>query len=246
VSYKPTYGELIAILRKDYLNDVADADYIREEDYTWSNGFLLRSLQEAERQVCIRKQDAIYDETTAAVCNPTVTADSRVMEIDSRIIDIRWMMIGDRVVKKTTRERLDQDDPSWRSSTNQNYPTRFFVYGNTVYWDILPSVSAAAETCQVGVWRYPLAEGDYEESPEIPYTRDLLWWVLHECYQKSDIDVSETESRQKAKDYLDRFNGAYGLPMSKSALEAKKESPRAFSYSGPNYFGNMTRRGRRL
>jgi len=183
---------------------------------------------------------------TAAVCNPSITADARVMEIDGRIIDIRWMMIGDRVVEKTTREKLDQDDPSWRSSTNQDYPTKFFVYGNTVYWNILPSATAAAETCQLGVWRYPLAEGDYEDSPEIPYTRDMLWWVLYECYQKHDIDVTESESRQKAADYLERFNQAYGFPMSKSALESKKEGPRAFSYTGPKYFANMTRRGRRL
>ncbi len=244
-----TYGELIVLLREDFLNDVSDAVSPAEEDYRWPTNFLLRSLYEAERQVCRRKQDAIYDEETAAIVNPTVTASQRTMTIDDRIIDIAWMTIGsdhDKVIEKTTRQRLDEEEPMWRNNTDEQYPTKFFIAANKVYWNYLPSSEVAADTVNLGVWRYPLAEKDIEEEPEVEGHRDLIHWVLFECFSKQDPASSETQDMESANKHLGLFNMAFGKPMGHDVLASKKEAPRGFSMRGPSYFGNMSRRGSEL
>jgi hypothetical protein len=241
-----TYGELIMLLRQDYLNDVADAPDIPEEDYLWPTDFLTRSLFEAERQVCRRKMDMIYDEETASIVHPTIVANSRTMTLDERVIDVAWMTIGtshERKLVKTTRERLDQDEPMWRNYTEATYPTKFFIFGRKVYWNYLPDATCSAETCNLGVWRYPLREKDLEEEPEVSGHRDLIHWVLFECYSKDDGDSHETRSDDKAQKHLALFNQAFGVPIRHDVLEAKKEGPRYFSMVGPDYFGKMGRRG---
>lgn len=244
-----TYGELINLVRQDYLGDVADTPDLPDEDYRWPTDFLIRSLYEAERQVCMRKPDSIYDETTTAIVNPTITESQRYMSVDARIIDIAWMTIGTShqySITKTTRERLDQDEPAWRQNTDTTYPTRFYMYANKVYWDLLPSATCAADTCNLGVWRYPLAEKDLEQEPEVQGHRDLIHWVLWECYSKDDPDWGESRNDELAKKHLLLFNEAFGSPMGHNVLASKQESPRYVSSIGPNYFGNMQRRGRGL
>lgn len=241
-----THAELIDLIRQDYLHDTVDAVDVDDSDYRWPTSFLLRSLYEAARQVCRRKRDAIYDETTTAIVHPTIVASTRTMAIDSRIIDIDWMTIGtnhDKIITKTSRERLEYDNPAWRNYTTTDYPTQFFIAGNAVYWDKLPSTACAAETCNLGVWRYPLAPGGLADEPEVQEHRDLIHWVLFECYKKDDPDSGETRDDRKALDHLALFDAAYGKPMRHDVLAAKREAPRDFSMVGSNYFGNLARRG---
>lgn len=246
-----TFGDLIELMRRDFLQDVGDVENLAtltDDDVAWPTSFLLASLMEAQRQVCKRKQDSIYDEITPCIVQPKMVAGQRTMQIDCRIIDIAWMMIGvDRVVKKTTRERLDQDEPSWRSNRYADYPGQFFTYNHTVYWDTIPAQDAVQDGVTMGVWRFPLNDNiTIHDTPEVPEHRDLIYWTLYECYSKDDEETGETADKDRAKKYYDLFNAAFGEPKGNDVLAAQKEGSRDFSMVPPSYHANMTRRGMRL
>jgi len=61
---------------------------------------------------------------------------------------------------------------------------------------------------------------------EIPeeYHRDLIWWVLYECYGKRDIDSFDND---KATEYLVMFNTIFGETVSAKVRQHQFESPRS-------------------
>jgi len=214
-------GDLITVIREDYTEDNDSAKYL------WSNESLLRKLNEAQRQVCTRG-NYLFDDSTPDYTQITLIEGVRSYLIDPKVTVIENVILNNLPLIKKTKEELDRDVSTWRTDTK--------IDGNTVYYMIsgrnlilsrAPDADDAGTVVYMDVYRLPDEDIKTESQEfEIPeeYHRDLIWWVLYECYGKRDIDSFDND---KATEYLVMFNTIFGEPVSAKVRQHQFESPRS-------------------
>jgi hypothetical protein len=130
------------------------------------------------------------------------------------------------VLEKTTIEDLDQEQPTWRVDTKLTDNTvKFVIRGRKIRFSRVPNADDAGKIVYLEVYRLPDQEIRSEnQSFEIPEEnhRDLIWWVLHECYKKQDADTFDQE---KSDQHLLRFNEIFGEPIPAAVRQHQFESP---------------------
>jgi hypothetical protein len=205
-----TAGELLAIVRASYLDDVADTADADEAAlvYRWSDETLLREIAMAQRQACYR-QDLrhLFDDTTAELCSITLAEGVASYPLDARILRLHEVLYGGEVLPHLTQAVLDQVYSGWRSWA-AGAPRGFYVIGRTLRVVPTPSASEDGETLALAVWREPLCDPDSED--DLEWTLDperLAHWVAYRAFSVPDLDSVQAS---QAANHLALFERAFG------------------------------------
>jgi hypothetical protein len=201
-------SELMSIIREDLLDDVSDADAGYESDARWSDAFLLRQINEAQRQACYRGDlRHLYDAETDELCSLPLTFGVRSYVLDPRILRLEEVRLGSRVLAHTSRARLDETGINWRSMTSAA-PSMFFLHGRTLILDAPPTGGALA----LSIWREPIDSVTEEDELEwLDEPEKLGHWVAHKAFMIPDEDLHDAK---RAAMHLELFNLTFGVPTS--------------------------------
>lgn len=226
-------SELIAIVREDYLDDAI-------QPYKWSQAGLLRKLTEAERQACNRA-NLLYDDTTATLTQITLVDGQSTYSLSNTLTTIENIILDDKYIIKSTKETLDSILPSWRTDTGMTNKTCYAVIqGRTIKFIPEPDANDADKIVYLECYRLPVnAIEDADQEFEIPveFHRDLIWWVLHECYRQQDSDMFNQE---KSDYFLNKFNQIFGEPVSAKVRQHQFENPRSLTIRPVSYLAKKT------
>jgi len=221
--------QLIWTARQFYLDDV-------EQPYQWTDQFLLRFLNEAEKEAC-RRQRLIEDEATAAVCEITMVSGTATYTVDNRVLLVDRIRLSDgsELTKKTTEE-LYEESSVWRSATGT--PTLYVQNNQTILVNPTPDDDDDGDTLYLSVWRLPLVDMTIDLSPEInpEYHESLLEWVAFRAYQMRD---EETYNPDRAGSHLSLFNERFGTPLPAGVREHQKRSPKRLRLRPRPYITNI-------
>lgn len=199
-----TLADLIASFRVD-----ADDEAGPESAHLWSREEVIRFLNEAEDEACQRAR-LIFDSSTVAVCQITVTTAASVYALHASILDIYRATLTNAAgdicaLTPTDRIELDRVRPDWRTVARR--PSAFIQHDTKIELD---AVVDAAYTLNLEVYRLPLTTMDFDQDvPEINrmHHRHLVQWALHRAYSKPD---SETLNLDKSARAEQAFTSVFG------------------------------------
>jgi len=189
--------------------------------YLWSSAVVLGLHNEAENEAC-RRKDLIFDNSTTAVCQISVTSSTAIYSLHAKVKKVTWASLTDTDGIKTTlavmtRDALEERYPGWRDSTD--IPYALIVDDNKV--QIVPA-PAASYTLNFEVYRLPLVAMFLPEapvptpppdplvvSPEIaePHHFYLGYWAKHLAYSRRDRDEYDAAEAVKNEARFSRYFG---------------------------------------
>ncbi len=175
--------------------------------YLWSESDLVRYINEAENEACIRAR-LIYDESSAEFSNAALLADQPTVVLDARILAVDRVRLTStgRTLERVTRNRLD-DQYGGRWENAQGVPRRFFE--ELGYLRVFPSPTISDEL-RLSLWRLPseAMEAD-EDEPEIAprFHLQMIDWAIRLAYLKRDADAFD---QAKADRHEASFEKSFG------------------------------------
>lgn len=222
-------SDLITTARLDYLDDKADP-------FLWDDKSLLRKISEAERQVCTRG-DLIYDDTTAGYTKITLVNEQASYSFSQKLTVIENILFDGVIIEKKTKSQMDVISATWRTDAGMTGKVIYAVIsGRKIRFSRIADATDAGKVVSLEVYRLPdediTSTCQEFEIPEENH-RDLIYWVLHECYKKQDAD---SFNQEKSDYYLERFNEVFGEPVSAKVRQHQFESPRTLSFTPSSYF----------
>lgn len=215
-----TAGELLAIIRADYMDDVV-------EPYNWPDTQLLREIGRAQQQACYR-QDLrhLHDEFSL-----TLEAGTRSYELDPSVLRIDEVSLNGKLLEFTTRNILDERYRGWRNYS-AGVPKRFYIIGRTLYLDRASSANEDGLTLAVQAWREPLIlPQDLAADDDLEWTNDveqLAHWVAFRAFMRRDED---TQDKEKASEHLALFNATFGVEVPAQVRAELLMYPAEFSFA---------------
>lgn len=223
--------DLICVLREDYLHDT-------EKDYLWPDAFLIRALNEAERQACNRA-NLLFDDATYSL---TLTDGVASYAVNPLVTQIEYVEFNGKEVLHKSKHEVQRDDALWRTRSGMlDKPVSYIMRGHTLTLTPKPDAADAALPVNLEVYRLPVTPMAADaDTPEIPseYHRDLIYWVLHEAYKKQDADAFNQE---KSDYFLGRFTEIFGEYVSTEVRMNKLEQRRSLHLRPIAYTSRMTR-----
>lgn len=225
-------SDLIAVMREDYLDDVL-------KPHKFGDKFMLRSLNRAEEEACLR-QPLLVDQPAFAA----ITLQSGVSEydLDDRVVMVRAAHYETKPLRQWSRSTLDAHRPSWQEEAGE--PTEYLIEGATgmKFRTVqTPGASEHGRVIDLTVWRQPEARmSQLDHSPEIPLPHhfDLMWFVLSEAVGRPDEDTQDEVLRDR---YMERFDGVFGPRQRADVLvHNRKTPPKAFIHQGHDYMTAAT------
>lgn len=218
-------SDIVTAAREDYLDDV-------EQPYLWPDASLIRMVGEAQRQATSRG-DFLFDNTTPAITRISIVVGQFSYVLSPKITRIKSVLYNDKPICRRTWEEIDRDYPNWRTGDSTLSPDNpvAVVSGRTI--TLLP-LPASAGLIKLDVFRRPNPVTALDDELEIieEYQRDLIWWVLYECYQKRDAD---TYDPKKAKEYLMEFDKVFGPIVNARVRQHQLEAEHLHSQHPHNY-----------
>lgn len=199
-----TAGELLGIVRADYLDDAT-------APFNWSDASLLREIGRAQQQACYR-QDLrhLFDAESFTI---TVTDGVRSYPLDAPILRLEEVAFDGTQLTHTTRADLDAFHHGWRNNA-PGKPQRFYVTGRTLYLDRDPGPDQDGLLLTLQVWREPaVAPTDMADDDDLEWLSDpeqLAHWVCFKAYSRRDED---TQDKAKALEHLALFNATFGAEV---------------------------------
>lgn len=199
-----TAGELLTIIRADYLDDAVGPN-------SWSDEFLLREIGRAQQQACYR-QDLrhLFDADSFRL---TLTEDQRSYALDPLILRIEEVSLAGVPLYHTTLADLDARWVGWRDYAAWT-PRQFYIQGRTLYFDRAPDSSLDGLIVTIQAWRLPFADPiDLSSEDELEWeldTEKLAHWVCFRAYMRRDED---TQDKVKAAEHLELFNATFGAEV---------------------------------
>jgi hypothetical protein len=224
-----TASDLIFIAREHYLDDT-------EQEYLWSDAYLLYALNEAQREAC-RRQRLLMDEETSAICELTLVSGTSLYSLDSRVLLVDQMRdASGNLIAQKTEEELSRDIPTWRTDTGE--PLYFVQKNRRIRLSPIPTDDEDGETRYLSVWRLPLADIGPDDSPEIDeeYHEFLLHWVAYKAFHRRDEDTYDPE---KAGQHRVLFEDRFGSPVRAGVREHQRRSPKVMTLRGNAYISNI-------
>lgn len=226
-------GELKTIIREDYLDDAVAT-------YLWSDTFILRSLNHAERQACNR-MDLLYDDSTAAYTQVTLADGTATYAIDAKVNRIENVLFENKLVTHKSKEEMERLDPNWRTQQGMTGNVVFHVMrGRNMMFYPYPDSDDDAKTVYLEVYRNPANDLVADNSiPEIAEENhyDLIYWVLHEAWSKHDSDVNDGNL---SAFYLAKFNEVFGERISAEVRINQFQQPQSLTLRSFGYDANLT------
>jgi hypothetical protein len=192
--------------------------------YKWKNSALIRYLNEAEVEACVRDRGCpIYDSATTSICSLTISVGVASYALHSRVLGVLRVELASALLPLTqlTVDDAYAIDPAWHSASG--LPDGYVIENEraVVFNRMFDSVTSAYLT----VTRTPLsAFSDGTVGPEIlqEYHNDLLDWALRCAYMKRDPD---TQDVRMAQYYEGRFTVRFGNRPSASRSRMHKTMP---------------------
>ena len=213
-------GELITVIREDYLNDK------NSRKYRWDDASLLRRIDEAQRQACNRT-NLIYDDSTSLFTRIAMVSGKPGYKFSDKITVIKNVLLGGKILNKRSVESMDKETPLWRANSGQvNQTVEYVIQGRTLRVTFIPNDLDVVVTPYINLEVYRLPDNtinNVNQQFEIPEENqlDLAHWVLHSCYKKVDAD---TFNQEKSDYHLLRFNQIFGQPVSALVRQHQFES----------------------
>jgi hypothetical protein len=198
-------GELIAAFRARVFDTAAP--------YLWSDAEAIEYLEDAIIEACERA-DLIRDDTTAQICQITVTAGTAKYPLDVRITQVLRAKLDGEAPKRpltlATTEGMDRDWPGW-DEREDGEPEYLVIDPQGTGWNgrLVPGPSEGG-TLLLQVYRLPLdVLADNAAMPEIlPRLHiRLLDWMCFRAYSKQD---AETRDDDKAAAHAAAFTASFG------------------------------------
>ena len=210
--------DIIESARLDYLDDLADPP-------NWDDDSLLRKINEAQRQACNRA-NLIYDDATPKYTRITLVSGKAGYPLNPKLTVIEDIILNGKRIRKKTKENLDSQVPWWRTDSGMlNKETYCLIQGRTLRFTPIPDAVDAGAIVYLETYRLPDEDlMTLSDEPEIPEEnhRDLIYWVLHECYKKQD---SDSFNQEKSDYYLQRFNEIFGPYVTARVRQHQFENP---------------------
>jgi len=221
---------LIDTVRQDYTRDN------NSDKFAWDDKSLFRKFTEAEKQACNRA-NLIYDDSNTEYTQITLVSGQASYSLSPKLTVIENIIFDGNVIVKKTKEEIDRLTPTWRTDTTLTGNVIYaIVSGRTIRFNRVPDATDAGKIIYLEVYRLPDVDISYlAQEPEIPeeHHRDLIYWVLHECYKKQDLDAFDKEE----PDYnLSRFNQIFGEPVSAKVRQHQLENPKSTLIRPVSYF----------
>ena len=149
--------ELIAVVREDYLDDVPDIAVPTAADYRWSSAFILRNLNQGEREAADRG-NLFFDDSTTSICSIALVDGTALYSLDRRIKRVVRCVFDNLTLKHTTERALDADYAGWRDYES-GVPKQFVTYADrTIRFVPAPGADQDAENATLDVYRLPLRD----------------------------------------------------------------------------------------
>lgn len=189
--------EIIDLARAD-LDDLI-------EGYQWDDTFMLGALNRAERRACCSGEARVlFDDSTASICQIATVALQPSYALSQKIITIEALFLDGTALTRRNREELDRDRPIWRTQTGT--PIEYVIDGYRIRLTPIPAVTG---TITLDCHRFPLADMDFMDSPEIPENDHefLKYWIEHEAWSQRDPDFYNPQSALQA---AETFRGHFG------------------------------------
>jgi hypothetical protein len=209
----------ITLCRNDYTDDSITTQL-------WDDASMVRKYDAAHKQACNRA-NLIFDDSTAAICEITLVNGQASYSLHNRITVIENMLFDGDLITHIFKENMQTLNPTWRTDTGMTgNPVYAVISGRSIRFSPVPDATDAGKKVYLEVYRLPKTDITLTtQGFEIPEEnqRDLLYWVLHECYKKQDADAFNQETSNY---WLARFNQIFGEPVSAKVRQHQFESPR--------------------
>lgn len=207
-----TYGELIAKLREDVLDD-------NKEPYIWSDDTLFRYIQEAEDDAC-KRGALIVDSTTPEVTQITLTEGVSLYLLHPTIQTVYSVNLNGVFLEHYSPQSFEYFFPDISTTTYRDTP-RYFCIPEWTSIQVAP-IPKEAGTLNLRVSRTPLPDKSEGDEMEIPasFQEYLKYGAAARCYNKQDTDAY---NGRKAMEFEALFTTYFGEPFSvKSAYRKKR------------------------
>ncbi len=184
-----------------------------------SDAWLTRRANQAEQEACRRA--GLLIESAHAMCNVSVSAGDPLVQIDSKIIDIKKarMSLGSEKLDPVTVSELPMN---WESDTGT--PSYYVTDYQSGAIRLYPS-PIVDDDLLLTATRLPLRDmEDGEDKPEIraEYHYALVQWMLHRAYAKQDVDIFDPNKSSRA---LAEFEREFGRKASARNEEWMRHRP---------------------
>jgi len=234
-----TGQDLITIMREDYLSDTFDGIDTATEDeinenVLWTNSQLLRYLNEAQDEACLRGNMHRVDTTPV-----TITSGRANYPLDSDIVRIEKIYLDstDKPITHYSKDQLSRKFPDWRTETSSEI-THFAISNRSLRVYPIPT-----GTDKLYIEAYMMPDQDVQLNVEIEsidpnYHKDLIWYALHLAYLKHDAD---TYDKDRSDYYLRKFEQSFGPKLDNRVIVHQLEQPRSGGFIGPaSYTKNLS------
>ena len=214
-----------AMTGRDLIRRFRELSQDEVSPFLWEDCFVLKSLNEAEREAADRSR-LLYDDSLAVAV--TVSAGKGRYAIDPHIIDIeRAVLTADGDHRPPLRLKLfDRLELDWKTTPRSRHEAGLpwgmpfgLVYDGKQEVEIVPAPMSDGRLL-LGTYRLPWAPFDLDDEPEIPCIHHLALvdWALYRAFSIPDADEAD---ERLAAFYLDSFEKYFG-----KRIDARKRRTR--------------------
>lgn len=203
------------------------------EPYAWSDESLVRKLNNAVREACLRARLLKDDETSCpALCRIPVIAGQPYVKYAPEVLVVRHGQLASNTCGKLwalTAESMHLLEPDWQWSTDCPATPEAMVMDLAQKTLRLVPTPAANDTLYLRVWRMPrhneklsLEVPDRKPVIQLPDPEELCHWAAYEAYLRADED---TVNKAAAADHLKLFEDRFGARPSLHEMARWADSP---------------------
>ena len=227
-----TPGEIIEEMREDYLDDIV-------EPYMYADKTLLRYINAAQREVCLR-MDVLYDESTKDVCVVKLKPGVNEYSIPQLITRLEEISFNGQPIHKYSHRDASSKFPNWASLTGFEVSNSrgYFIRGRKLF--VFPSPDTTGQTLDLKVYRLPIDQiNDPDAEFELPeeHHGDLKEWALGLAFSKLDADRYDPN---KAQMHKAEFERTFGKRIPSDVRQHQLEEPRTASYAPFDYINGKS------
>lgn len=213
--------ELIHRVRNEMLRDRLIGAFENDEFNLWRNDELLRFLNEALEEACLRSR-IIVDSDTSAICDISVVDDTHTYALDSRIhkIERAKLALRNTPLREKSSVWLDENILDWEIRDGS---VEYYLVDENMSAIRLVGIPDESDTLNLRVWRGPLVQTLFDTAPEIKevHQRHLLHWVCHMAYLKEDTN---TFNQKKSDYHAGMFASFFGDRVDAETLEQRRRA----------------------
>lgn len=237
-------SELIAIIREDFLNDTftgweSATDDDKEDQLIWSDKFILRALNEAQRQACNRT-DFLFEDSSN-IAQVKMVEGKSTYSLSSFITFIEYARFDDVEIMQYSKDEFDRKFPLWRTETGMTGKTvSYLMRGHKFRVHPTPDIDDVDKIIWLEVYHLPLKDlSSNRDEPVINQEnhRDLIWWVLGEAYGQPDAEAYDPK---RSEEFYAKFTGVFGEYVSSEVRMNQLNENKVLTLRPAAYTPSMT------